>query len=76
LNSSWISTYFQDYDGKAEFKADKVWVAPHWFINEPIETEKVFEVDYVKAKDNATLGGFSFGSSETAPWYVLAMVDS
>jgi hypothetical protein len=68
LNSSWISTYFENYDGEAEVKADKTMVVPHWFKDEPIDTDKTYQVTLEAAKKVADSSDLSFGSSETAPW--------
>jgi hypothetical protein len=72
LNSSWIDVYFKDYDGETETKAETTAVMPYWHRHESEDTEKALQVDHVKAKADATAEGLAFGSSETAPWYVLA----
>lgn len=50
-------------------------VKPYWHWSEPPDTKEELEVDSVKAKEDATSEGLAFGSSETAPWYVLAATD-
>ena len=68
LNSSWISTYFENYDGEAEVKSDKTVVMPYWPDNEPMDTDNTYEVTLEAAKKDADSRGLSFGSSETAAW--------
>jgi hypothetical protein len=68
LNSSWISTYFENYDGEGEVKADKIVVLPYWHDDEPMDTKETYEVTLEAAKKDADSSGLSFGSSETAAW--------
>jgi hypothetical protein len=76
LNSSWISTYFENYDSEAEVKADKTVVMPYWQDTEPMDTEKTYEVTLEAAKKVADSSDLSFGSSETTPWSVAVTIIS